>query len=295
MNRRLFAEERGVQASGGIRHDAAGAAWRAAPPRPLLAERSVHVWRGDTRCFVRESGGAEAIAELLAPEERTRAERLLDPQRRLLWMAARALARALIGRYLDLHPRELRIVADEHGKPRLAQTRTLSFNLSHSGELVLCALAHTAVGIDVQTARPSLDHVAVSARAFGLAQAQRLQGLDAELRSREFLRLWTRHEAALKCRGTGLGRGGADSPWSRAGAGSPGAQVRWVGELVLGDHAAGALACSLAPASVRLWDATGMARADRRPLQSPPTNARWAERTGPAAGGGHPASTALPA
>jgi 4'-phosphopantetheinyl transferase len=284
MNRRPFAEE-GVQASGGARHDAAGE-WRAAPPLLLLAERSVHVWRGDTRCFVRESGGAEAIAELLAPEERTRAERLLDPLRRLRWMAARALARTLIGRYLDLHPRELRIVADEHGKPRLAQARTVSFNLSHSGELVLCALAHTAVGIDVQTARPSLDHVAVSARAFGLAQAQRLEGLDAELRSREFLRLWTRHEAALKCRGTGLGR---------AGAGSPGAPVRWVGELELGDHAAGALACSLAPASVRLWDATGMARADRRPLQSPPTNARWADRTGPAAGAGRPVSTALPA
>lgn len=78
--------------------------------------------------------------------------------------------------------------------------------MSHSGELALYAFSTAgAVGVDLETARRPIDEVAIAARLFREADAQRLQSLAPRARRREFLRLWTRYEAELKCRGLGIG------------------------------------------------------------------------------------------
>jgi phosphopantetheinyl transferase len=50
-------------------------------------------------------------------------------------------------------------------------------------------------------ARPHRRQAAICQRALGPAEALRLQDLHPAIREREFLRMWTRHEATLKCRG----------------------------------------------------------------------------------------------
>ena len=67
-----------------------------------------------------------------------------------------------------------------------------------------------------------------------------MRALDPAARTREFLRLWTRHEAGLKCTGTGIGRAGTPTE----------AEQPWIGELDLGDGAAGAVALERAPRSL---------------------------------------------
>jgi phosphopantetheinyl transferase len=252
--------------------DAVLGAWNPGPLRPRLAEGTVHVWRCDTRRFAKEAGGADRMRAVLAPEERTRAERIQHLEHRLQWMASRAALRALLGRYLGTDPSELGVVPDAFGKPAidparaggstmtgaqatgLDEMRSLSFNLSHSGELMVCAFAPSgAIGVDIEVARRASDHAAVAARVFGAEEARRLERLDAQVREREFLRLWTRHEATLKCRGTGLGFINK-SRGSGAPVGVRGSNVTWVAELDVGANAAGALASEHPPSSVQLWE-----------------------------------------
>ena len=80
------------------------------------------------------------------------------------------------------------------GKPFFPGDRF--FNLSHSGELAVIALADVPVGVDVQRVGP----VSEALRRRVLTEAE----LSRE--DRDFFFFWTRKEAALKCLGVGLDR-----------------------------------------------------------------------------------------
>ena len=157
----------------------------------------------------------ERLTALLGDEERARAASILPPSARRLWPRSRALLRLLLARYSGQPADSLELQPGTFGKPRLARDAQLHFNLSHSGPLALYALSREGpVGVDVERAgrRPAA-----------------------------FLRDWTRREAAVKCLGTGLG--------GALAAGDAGEAV-WVGELDLGSHALGALACSRVPPAI---------------------------------------------
>jgi 4'-phosphopantetheinyl transferase len=191
------------------------------PRRPELADGAVHVWRADL------AGAADGLAELLCNEELARAERIVRPQRAQLWRRSRGLLRELLGRYVRREPRSLRFAIGEHGKPALAWDGDdrLSFNMSHSGSMALYAFSGAGeIGVDIEVARRTIDEVAVAHRALGRPTAERLEALDPDTRRREFLRAWARHEAELKCLGTGIGGTQTDV----------GVVELWVSELELG-------------------------------------------------------------
>ncbi len=211
--------------------------WARGPDRPRLTEGAVHVWR------VELTAVGDDVLEPLCEEERERADRLLNRDEARLWARSRGVLRALVGRYLQAEPGELRFATGEHGKPELLGEE-LSFNLSHSAGLALYAFTRTgSVGIDVEVARRALDEVALAARTLGPAEARRLKELDPPLRNREFLRLWVRREAELKCRGSGFG-----------GTLDAGGGTLWIAELEVGERAAAAVALGQAPRELRRWD-----------------------------------------
>ncbi len=221
----------------GVQAGAAHPLWRPAPDRAQLADGALHVWRADL------DAPAERLLELLSAQERARAARFQDPATGARWARAHGILRALLGRYLERDPRELRFSAGEHGKPALAGDRSCAFNLSHSGELALFAFsASAAVGIDVELARHGRDEPALAARVFGAEQARLLQALGDAQREQEFLRLWARHEALAKCLGSGLGGGAA-----------PDAGDHWLCDLDAGPRAGAAVAAERAPSLLCCW------------------------------------------
>ena len=222
-------------------------AWAPGPSRPRPAGDAVDVWRADL-----DAAGDE-VAAPLSDDERERAARFVRERDGARWAAAHGILRALLGRYLDADPRALRFVAGEHGKPALSDAQggaALRFNLSHSAGVALYALAAgREVGVDVELPHRPLDALALAQRVFGADEARRLEPLDAPAREREFLRLWTRHEALVKCQGTGIAR------YLRSGVGRP---APWVLELdAPAPGAAAALALDGPPCELRCFDWRG--------------------------------------
>ncbi|HEX4621535.1 MAG TPA: 4'-phosphopantetheinyl transferase superfamily protein, partial [Myxococcaceae bacterium] len=163
--------------------------------------------------------------------------------------------------HLDLDPRSLHLSEEAGGKlvlqPEGASSAStgvqltepgLSFNLSHSGGVALYAFSRAGpVGVDVELGgRAERDREALAARVFGADAGERLKTLDAERREREFLRMWVRHEAALKCLGTGFGARSRAKP----------EQELWIGELDV-PRGAAALALRDAPQELRCRSWTG--------------------------------------
>jgi 4'-phosphopantetheinyl transferase len=114
--------------------------------------------------------------------------------------------RRLLGLYLDRPPEAIELARGEHGKPRLAdEPGRLAFNLSHSGTLALIAVCRgREVGVDVERVKPGRDLVAVAERALAPEAAAAVRAAGEGERARLFYELWARHEARLKCLGTGL-------------------------------------------------------------------------------------------
>ncbi|MGP9819335.1 4'-phosphopantetheinyl transferase family protein [Salinarimonas sp. NSM] len=155
-------------------------------------------------------GLVEAYRDLMTDEERARERRFHFEADRLRYATARALVRTTLSRYGARTPQAWRFVPDRFGKPHLdadgaAAVPGLTFNLSHSGDLVVLAAAvGRAVGVDVERIRDRGDLPGLAAHAFAPEEAQSLAGLDAAPRAYRFFEHWTLKEAYIKARGLGL-------------------------------------------------------------------------------------------
>jgi 4'-phosphopantetheinyl transferase len=157
-------------------------------------------WRVDLDAIDRYEG-------LLSPAERERVSSFRSDPARTRWQRSRGILRELLGRYLGRDPRAVEFAIGPKGKPVLAGPDSLQFNLSHSAGTALYAFAlDNPIGVDIELLdRRVRDALGAAARVLGEEETERLRSLPDEQRDAEFLRSWVRHEAALKCRGAGLG------------------------------------------------------------------------------------------
>jgi len=153
----------------------------------------VHVWR------VRLND-VEALEP--TPGESARAARFRFERHRQQYLRSHAALRAILRRYTE---EPLAFAVTEAGKPYLPEVPRVKFNLAHSHEMALVAVAtDTEVGVDVERVRALSDYAAIAERFFPPSEAADVLDL------RDFFRRWTRIEAVLKARGVGLNDIGLD-------------------------------------------------------------------------------------
>jgi 4'-phosphopantetheinyl transferase len=141
-------------------------------------------------------------------DEQTRADRFRFPRDSHRFIASRGILRTLLGRYLHVPPAHLRFCYGDRGKPALAEDFSMSglqFNLSHSEDLMLCAIAcNCLVGIDLEYIRPIDNLEDLTQRFFSPQEHAAIHALPTEARLRSFFQHWTCKEALLKATGDGL-------------------------------------------------------------------------------------------
>ena len=165
---------------------------------PPLAGDEVHVWTCDLATDV------SSLAPLLSEDERARARRFRFDVHRRRFIAARGIARRLLGAYAAREAASLRFAYEALGKPRLVGGE-VSFNVSHCDDRMLIAIRRDGeVGVDVERLRPVAGAEAIAGRYFPAEEAQQIRSLEEPARSELFLRHWTRHEARGKFLGGGL-------------------------------------------------------------------------------------------
>ena len=85
------------------------------------------------------------------------------------------------------------------GKP---QAENVHFNLSHSGDLVICAVGEKAVGCDIEKTGQEIQGAAQL--FFHRNEAEYLQRFQGPERNEMFFRLWTWKESYVKMTGEGM-------------------------------------------------------------------------------------------
>jgi 4'-phosphopantetheinyl transferase len=177
--------------------------WYLVSEVPTLAEGEVHVWRA---ALDRPDAELQRFRELLAPDERARAERFYFETHRRHFTAGRGILRALLGEYLGLRPAQVAFRYGPQGKPALADgLDDLRFNLAHAHGLALVAVSRGhEVGVDLERIREDYACDEVAGRFFSPNEVAVLRGLPPELRREAFFTCWSRKEAYIKATGRGL-------------------------------------------------------------------------------------------
>lgn len=205
-------------------------------PRDLapLAAGEVHLWRVD---LAPPPDRVDALRGLLSDEERARADRFYFEIDRGRYVVAHAALRTLVARYLNRPEFTSEFLVGAHGKPFLPGGGALRFNLAHSRELGLIALAlDREIGVDLEAVDAVTEIEEVAGHFFSPPECRALRRLAAARRREGFFHVWSQKEAYLKGRGDGVTLGldhfdVAADPAQGAGLledrRDPGATSRW--------------------------------------------------------------------
>lgn len=187
-------------------YDAKG--WEIPANKVILSEDEVHIWRA---YVLQPMGTIHYLRSLLSGEEVARAERFYFEKDRHRFIVTHGLLRILLADYLNasvIDAHELHFCYNDYGKPVLdldMQDHNLSFNLSHSHELVLFAFTYVRqIGVDIEYMRPDIDHESLAEHTFSPLENEMLQVLPVSARMEAFYQCWARKEAYIKARGKGL-------------------------------------------------------------------------------------------
>lgn len=177
--------------------------WRSAiavAHAPPLTLGQVHLWHlelGDAPSPDPHAG--------LDPGETARAMRFHFERDRARYVRAHRALRRILAGYLAREPLAVRIGVEPAGKPFLEEGDGLEFNLTHSGERGLLAVARRGpLGVDLEILAGRGDVVAIARTVFTAPEIDALQACAPAERTRAFLTGWTRKEAYLKALGVGL-------------------------------------------------------------------------------------------
>lgn len=136
------------------------------------------------------------VLEDLLDERKEKILRCRFAQDRKLALAANLLLKYVLNSY---GVSMMNLKYGDNGKPELDG---ICFNLSHSGEVAVCAVSDKPVGCDVEKINKMREKVA--SRFFTERENAYLHQFEGKEKDKEFFRLWTMKESYMKMTGEGM-------------------------------------------------------------------------------------------
>ena len=162
---------------------------------------------------IREISGTvyENWISIMSEETRQRVQKFKKEDDKKRTIAGEMLARKAIAERYSISENDIVILRDEKGKP-YAKDLDVHFNISHSENMVVCAVADKPVGIDIEQIKPV--NLSIAKRICNDLELEYLFGYvptEDDFKTTDkrevllrFFELWTAKEAYAKCIGTGL-------------------------------------------------------------------------------------------
>ena len=170
----------------------------------LLTE-DVHVW---SALLDVQEDVLQVLQQTLDANEQIRAERFYFELDRARFIASHGLLRTILGSYMHIEPCKLQFSYNSQGKPYLAESfqgKTLEFNMSHSHEFALFAVAcNRQVGVDLEHIYSFSETDSLANRILSKREKSAWQKYSMNERLNTLFRYWTCKEAYVKAAGVGL-------------------------------------------------------------------------------------------
>jgi 4'-phosphopantetheinyl transferase len=138
--------------------------------------------------------------QYLDDKELSRYSRYLREEDRLRFAGGRIFTKLAAAAYLRKKAVDISIYAEKNAKPIIKDAKGLSYNISHSGNMILLAFsADTDIGIDIEKIDTDIDAVQLSTVLHPHEKEAVVKyGVN------EFYKIWTNKEAYVKAVGKGF-------------------------------------------------------------------------------------------
>ncbi len=143
----------------------------------------------------------DRLLKLLDNDGLARYKRYQNAKSAEQFLLGRLLLRYMLKKHYKLTDSAIKITYNEHGKPALP-VDNIHFNLSHSGDWIICVITDKPVGIDIE--RVGKFRPAVAKRLFSTDEYKALMTHQGNARVDYFYTLWTLKESYSKAIGRGL-------------------------------------------------------------------------------------------
>lgn len=159
----------------------------------FLQANEIHVWHAAL-------DRANPRIEILSEAEKDRAARFVKASDSERYINAHVALRRILARYVASSPAQIEFQTNAYGKPALAEPSEIQFNLAHSHNSALIAVAQTfPVGVDIEWVRHNFDAMDLAHHFFAPREIERVRAAPER-----FFEIWTRKEAFIKAIGMGV-------------------------------------------------------------------------------------------
>jgi 4'-phosphopantetheinyl transferase len=169
-------------------------------------EETVSVWWCS---LASPADGPQRAVAWLSTAEIERANRFGTTALRERYIIGRATLRLLLGTLTGRAPPDVPIVRGHRGRPMLAREPRLDFNVSHTGDVALFAIAThlpagMRLGVDIEHAAREVNVDRLARRLLTASERGAMADVPVSQHKRRFLATWTCKEAMSKATGDGL-------------------------------------------------------------------------------------------
>ncbi len=142
------------------------------------------------------------LSTKISKEKKERVETFYRREDALRTLFSELLLRYILRKFVGLQNETISFLYSDYGKPSLKNFPQLHFNLSHSGEWIVCATDTHPIGIDIEQIQP-ID-LSIAEHYFSEKEKQQLFSLPPWAQLSFFFELWTLKESFIKQKGKGL-------------------------------------------------------------------------------------------
>ena len=173
--------------------------------QPITSNGAIKLWHGE---IVATEAKYTHYWHILDPFEQQHASTIENRCLHNRYVEIHARLRILLAQTLNTKPEELRIQKAKHGKPFLVDYPELAFNLSHTANQMVVAIAKNCeLGVDIEQCKPRLNLAALVDKCFAEEEKNYWQQLPTSQQTLTFYQFWTRKEAFVKATGRGIALG----------------------------------------------------------------------------------------
>ncbi len=163
---------------------------------------SVEVWHG---IITADEELYNRFLAVLDDDEQRQANRFKNTLLHKRYVEVHGRMRSLLAEVVKQAPEQITIYKTKQGKPYLPDYPEVTFNLSHSAEQLLIAVAQNCrVGVDIEVCKPRANLTGLVNKCFAEAEMSYWNQLPDNEKKQAFYRFWTRKEAFVKATGHGI-------------------------------------------------------------------------------------------
>jgi len=142
------------------------------------------------------------VMKLIDYKKRKRIKNYAREQDRVRGLVSDLLIRYIVMTKFKLRNKQLKFSKNKFGKPRLDNIPDFHYNISHSGEWIICAIHSKEIGIDIEKVK-ELEFTRLI-KCFSVFERTFLGSKKPNDMMIDFFELWTLKESYIKILGTGL-------------------------------------------------------------------------------------------